>query len=272
MTIIQAIIMGIIQGITEFLPISSSAHLVITPYLLGWNLDPDFVFPFDVLVQIGTLVAVIYYFRRDVWTILRDVFTGIGNRKPLGTANAKLGWLLILATIPAGIVGLLTKDSIEAAFNSPPITAIFLLLTAVLLIVAEVVGKRNLEIESVTWKDALWIGFAQVLSLLPGVSRSGSTMAGGMTRNLTRPAAARFSFLMSIPVMLAAGLVSLLDLFAIPNISTVLPAMAAGFITAGVVGYFAIAWLLQFISKRPLYVFSVYCAVLAAVTLLVVYV
>ncbi len=272
MTIIQAIILGIIQGVTEFLPVSSSAHLVIAPYLFGWDLQPDIVFPFDILVQIGTLVAVIVYFWRDLWQIVTAVVDGLRKRKPFETQPAKLGWLLILATIPAGIAGLFLKDTVEALFSDPAATAVFLIGTAVLLVIAEVVGKRNREIESMNWKDALWIGAAQILSLLPGISRSGSTMTGGMTRNLTRPAAARFSFLMSIPIMLAAGLVSVLDLLELPNLSSVLPAVAAGFIAAALVGYFAIKWLLHFLGKRPLYIFSAYCVLLAAVTLLVYYV
>src|SRR5574340_807035 len=267
MTILQAIILGIIQGITEFLPVSSSAHLVITPFLLGWNLREEVIFPFDVLVQLGPLLAVIYYFRKDVWEILKGVLQGLRHRKPFETFNARLGWYLVLATIPAAIFGLLLKDLVESVFKDAPTTAIFLIATALILIIAEVVGKRNREIDSVTWKDALWIGFAQVFALFPDISRSGSTMAGGMTRNLTRPAAARFSFLMSLPVMLAAGFFSALDLLAVPDLGSFLPSMAAGFITAAIVGYFAIKWLLAFIGKRPLYIFSAYCLVLAAVTL-----
>lgn len=272
MTIFQAIVLGIVQGITEFLPVSSSAHLVITPYLLGWDLREDVIFPFDVLVQLGTLLAVIYYFRRDIGNIFKAVLQGLSTRKPFETAEARLGWYLVLATIPAAIFGLLLNDLVESVFKDAPTTAIFLIATGLILILAEVIGKRSREIDSVTWKDALWIGFAQVFALFPGISRSGSTMAGGMTRNLTRPAAARFSFLMSIPVMLAAGLFSLLDLFDIPDLGSFLPSMAAGFISAAIVGYFSIKWLLAFITRRPLYIFSAYCFLLAAVTLVVAYV
>jgi len=272
MTIFQAIILGIIQGITEFLPVSSSAHLVITPYLLGWKLDEAVIFPFDVLVQLGTLAAVIYFFRRDLWEIIRAVWNGLRTSKPFGTPAARLGWLLVLATIPAGVIGLLIKDLVEAAFKDAPVTALFLLATALLLLIAEKVGKRSRSLDSLTWKDALWIGFAQALALFPGISRSGATISGGMTRNLDRPAAARFSFLMSIPVMLAAGGFSLLDLLDIPDLSSFLPSMAAGFITAAVVGYFAIRWLLAFLNRRPLYIFAAYCAALAAVVLIVAYV
>lgn len=272
MTIIQAIILGIIQGLTEFLPVSSSAHLVIIPYLLGWKLDEAVVFPFDVLVQLGSLAAVIYFFRRDLWEILNAVWNGLRSRKPFGSPAARLGWLLVLATIPAGVIGLLIKDLVEAVFKDAQVTALFLLVTALLLIVAEKVGKRSRGVASLTWKDALWIGFAQALALFPGISRSGATISGGMSRNLDRSAAARFSFLMSIPVILAAGAFSLLDLFDIPNLPSFLPAIASGFIAAAVVGYFAIRWLLAFLTRRPLYVFAAYCAALAIVILLVAYV
>lgn len=272
MTIFQAILLGIIQGITEFLPISSSAHLVITPYLLGWDLREEIVFPFDVLVQLGTLLAVIVFFRRDIWDIINAVLLGLRERKPFETANSRLGWYLVLATIPAGVFGFFLNDLVESVFKDAPTTAVFLIATALILILAEVVGKRSREIESLTWKDALWIGFAQVFALFPGISRSGSTMAGGMTRHLSRPAAARFSFLMSIPVMLAAGVFSLVDLLDVPDLGSFLPSMAVGFVSAAVVGYFSIKWLLAFIGKRPLYIFSVYCVILAAVTLLTAYV
>lgn len=272
MTILQAVILGIIQGITEFLPISSSAHLVITPYLLGWDLREEVIFPFDVLVQIGTLVAVIIYFRKDLWDIIRAVLQGLYHRKPLESPKSRLGWLLVLATIPAGVLGLLLNDLVESVFKDPPTTAIFLIVTAFLLIIAEIVGKRSRDIETVTWKDALWIGFAQVLALFPGISRSGSTMAGGMTRGLTRQAAARFSFLMSVPVMLAAGFFSLFDLFSIPDLGSFLPSMAAGFVSAAIVGYFSIRWLLAFIANHPLYIFSIYCFILAGFTLFTAYV
>lgn len=272
MTIIQAIILGIIQGITEFLPVSSSAHLVIAPFLFGWKIPEEQIFPFDVLVQIGTLLAVIVYFRRDLWEIIQAVLVGIKNRKPFGEPRARLGWYIALATIPAALFGLLVKDLVEQAFGSPRATAFFLLGTAVILIVAERVGQRTRSLEHLTWLDALWIGFAQALSVFPGISRSGSTIAGGMLRNLERPAAARFSFLIMVPVMLAAGLLSLIDLAAVPDLSSFLPVIAAGFIVSAVIGYMAIHWLLGFLGRRPLYVFSIYCAALAALTLLVSYV
>jgi len=272
MNIFQALILGIIQGITEFLPISSSAHLVITPYLLGWKIPEEQIFPFDVLVQVGTLVAVIIYFRRDLWNIILAVLVGIKNRKPFEDAQSRLGWYILLGTIPAGIFGLLVKDIVEQAFNSPRATAFFLIGTAILLIAAEKLGQRNRELDSLTWKDALLIGTAQALAVFPGISRSGATITGGMLCNFERRTAGRFSFLLMIPVMLAAGLLSLLDLYGVPDLFSFLPSILIGFITAGVVGYLAIHWLLSFLGKHSLYIFSIYCAVLAGVTLWVSYV
>ncbi len=269
MSLLEAIILGIIQGLTEFLPISSSAHLVLVPFLLNWQLDEAFVFVFDVLVQMGTLVAVIVYFRKDLWNIIRAWVNGLVQRKPFAEADSRLGWYLILATIPAAVLGLLVKDLVEAAFNSPLATGLFLLLTAALLVAAEKIGKRNRSMEQMNWKDALTIGAFQAISIFPGVSRSGSTITGGMTRHLDRPSAARFSFLMSIPVMLAAGGMALLDLLDVPNLTQFLPVMVAGFIAAAVVGYLSIRWLLSFLTRRTLYPFAIYCVALSALVVAV---
>jgi undecaprenyl-diphosphatase len=271
MTFLQALILGIIQGITEFLPISSSGHLVLTPFLFGWNIPPEQKFPFDVLVQVGTLVAVFAYFRNDIHTILQDFFRGLVQRAPFATPQSRLGWYLILSSIPAGLFGFLLKDSIEEAFNSPVLTAFFLFGTAGLLLVGERLGKRNRSLHQANWKDALWIGAAQILALFPGVSRSGATIAGGMTRNLERKEAGRFSFLMSIPIMLAAGLYSMLDLVNVPDLAAFLPVLAVGFITAAIVGYVAIAWLLSFLNRGSLKGFAFYCISVAIMILILAY-
>lgn len=271
MTLFQAFILGIVQGLTEFLPISSSGHLVLVPFLFGWELNPEQVFPFDTLVQMGTLVAVIIYFWKDLVSIVIAVFKGLADRKPFGTQDARLSWLLVLATIPAGLAGLLLEDMVEAAFHSARATAFFLLVTAALLLIAEWLGKRSREMDSMTWKDALWIGLAQVLSLFPGVSRSGSTIAGGMTRDLKRSDAARFSFLMSVPIMLAAGGYSVYKLLKMPGLADFLPVMAVGFLTAGLVGYLSIRWLSGYLQNHSLKGFAIYVTVVAAVILVTSY-
>ncbi|PWB53807.1 MAG: undecaprenyl-diphosphatase UppP [Anaerolineales bacterium] len=258
MTIFQSILLGIIQGLTEFLPISSSAHLVLMPYLFNWQITIQDAFIFDVLVQLGTLLAVIAYFWKDLFQIIKLVISGLIQRKPFADPMARLGWFLVLATVPALIAGLFFKDLIEKAFASPLAAGLFLLGTTALLVTAELVGKRNRQLDNTTWLDALIIGLFQIISLFPGISRSGSTITGGMVRNLDRPAAARFSFLMSVPVFLGAGLLAVLDLLKLPNFSGQLPTLLAGFITAAVVGYLAIHWLLSFLAKRSLHIFAIY--------------
>ncbi len=272
MTIFQAIILGIIQGLTEFLPISSSAHLVLTPFLFNWQIPEDQIFPFNVLVQLGTLVAVIIYFRKDLWQIIKEVLAGLINRQPFASPDSRLGWYLVLATIPAGLLGLAIKDVVEQAFNSPVATAMFLFGTAALLVIAEKLGKRQNTVNQMSWIDALIIGVFQAFAIFPGISRSGATITGGMLRKLDRKSAGRFSFLMSIPAMLAAGLLSVLDLLEVANLSAFLPVMAIGFISAAVVGYLSISWLLNYLAKRSLYAFSIYCAVFGTICLIVAYV
>jgi undecaprenyl-diphosphatase len=267
MTVIQSIILGIVQGITEFLPISSSGHLVIVPYILNWDIPPDEAFVFDVLVQVATLIAVLAYFWKDYYLVLRGVVRGLRRRRPFESQPARLGWYILLATIPAGIAGLLLKDIVEDAFASPLATSIALFATAILLAISERIGKRQRILEKITWTDALIIGFYQILALFPGLSRSGATIAGGMTRDLERPAAARFSFLIAVPIMLAAGLGATLDLLQIPDLSAILPVYIPGFIAAAVVGYLAIGWLISFLTRYSLYYFALYCAIVASIVL-----
>ena len=272
MTITQSILLGVIQGLTEFLPISSSAHLVLMPYFFGWQIPIKEAFIFDVLVQTATLLGVIAYFWKDLFAIIKSMLRAILAKQPLSSFEARLGWLIILACLPVGILGLMLKSTVEAAFNSPPATAIFLFCTALLMALAEWLGKRQRSLQQITWQDALWIGFFQVLAVFPGLSRSGSTISAGMLRGLDRPPSARFSFLLSVPIMIAAGMVALLDLSGIPNVSGLILSYIPGFAAAGVVGYVSIRWLLNYLTRRPLYIFSVYCASLALITLIVYYV
>ncbi len=269
MTFLQSLILGIIQGLTEFLPISSSAHLVLIPYLLKWYIPESQIFPFDVLVQLGTLVAVIIYFWKDLIFILKAFFRGLIQRKPFEDPNARLGWYLILATIPAGIAGVFLKSKVEAAFNSPRITAYFLIGTAVMLCAAEFFSRRNRKLINIKWYDALWMGVFQAISIFPGISRSGSTITGGMTRNLDRSSAARFSFLMSIPIMFSAGAASILDLFEVPDLGSFLPVLAVGFVVALIVGYLSIGWMLSFVKKHSLLYFAAYCVIFALVIIII---
>lgn len=269
MTVFQSILLGIIQGITEFLPISSSAHLVIVPYLLNWDIPPGQAFVFDVLVQVATLAAVIAFFWKDLVAIVKAFIQGILHKAPFAEANSRLGWFLLLGCIPAGLLGLLLKDLVEKAFGSPVATAIFLFGTAGLLVLAERIGKRTRSLEHLSWKDALWIGGFQAIAIFPGISRSGATITGGMMRDLDRPSAARFAFLIMIPIMLAAGLLAGFDMVQIENWTSFLPVFIPGFIASAVTGYLTIRWLLRFLAHHPLYDFAIYCVAAGLITLLV---
>ncbi len=268
MTFLQAIILGVVQGLTEFIPVSSSGHLVLVPHFLGWEFPEKQEFIFNVLVQWGTLFAVFVYFWKDLTEIAKAFVQGIMRREPFFEPNSRMGWYLIIATLPAVVFGLLGKDLIEHAFASAKMTGYFLFLTAILLVIAETIGRRSRRMEEITWLDSLLIGFSQVLALLPGVSRSGSTIAGGMTRHLDRSAAARFSFLMSVPVMLGAGLLALKDLAELPVLNDFLFPLLAGFLAALVSGYIAIRWLIAYLGKHSLYLFAGYCTVLGLIVVL----
>lgn len=274
MNLFQALILGIVQGLTEFLPISSSAHLVLLPFFFGWDktIPAEQNFPFGVLVQLGTLLAVIVYFWKDLLAIVKAWIIALAHRKPFESADARMGWYIILATIPAGIFGLLIKERVEAAFNSPAATGLFLLVTALFLLAAEIFGKGKRNLTHIGWLDALVMGLFQAIAIFPGVSRSGSTITGGMLRGLDRPSAARFSFIMSIPIMLAAGLLSITDLGELSTLQTFLPSLLVGFIAAAVFGFLSIRWLLNFLRTRSLIGFSIYCALLGAIALIVYYV
>ncbi len=261
MTILQAIILGIVQGATEFLPISSSAHLVLVPALFGWHFSTEAAFVFDVLVQVGTLIAVVAYFRDDLWQVFQATWQGLCAGRPLATAESRLGWWIVLATLPAVGLGLWLKPLVERSLTDPRLVGVFLIGTALLLTVGERWGQRSRPLSDLRPADALWIGFAQVLALFPGISRSGATISGGMTRHLERSAAARFSFLMAVPVMVAAAAIALLDFFHMDGARALALPMLSGFLTSTLVGYLSIRWLMGYLRRHPLYVFVAYCLV-----------
>jgi len=261
MSLVQAVLLGIVQGLTEFLPISSSAHLVLVPALLGWTFSEDTAFVFDVLVQMGTLVAVVVYFRQDLGGLVRGMIDGLVRRRPFYAPMSRLAWLIVLATLPAVIAGLYLKDLVERIFSDPIAVSYFLLLTAVWLILSERVGKRTRDLDGLSAADALWVGVAQAAALFPGISRSGSTIGAGLTRHLDRRSSARFSFLMSIPAMLGASIIALNDLMQIAELKSMIAPLVVGFIAAAIVGYLSIRWMLAYLSRRSLTVFAVYCAV-----------
>lgn len=257
MTLFQAFVLGIVQGLTEFLPISSTAHLILVPWLFNWPFDENVAFVFNVLLQVGTLTAVVAYFWKDLWKIALAVLEGLRQRKPFESDDARLGWLVVAATIPAGLIGLLFKRLVEDLQRQPLLIATIVAGAAVLFLV-ERISKHDRNLDSLTWADAIIIGCSQILALLPGVSRSAATMSGGLLRGLKRDGAARFSFLMSIPILLAASLVALKDLIDLPGTKALLPALAVGFLTAAVVGFLSIHWLLSYLARRSMYIFAWY--------------
>lgn len=269
MNILTAILLGILEGLTEFIPISSTAHLLIAQHFLSIPAD-EAAFAFNVLVQIGAILALIVYFWNDLLAILVDTLKnlgGVGNFKAL-PENAKMGWYIIIATIPALLAGALLKKYVEELFGLPLIEAsIRLFAAAILLFLAEWVAKRVRNLDSMTWLDALIIGLMQVIAVFPGASRSGTTISGGLFRGFDRPSAARFAFLMSVPVMLAAGAYEALDLRKMANLSHVLPPVLVGMVAAAVVGWLSIRWLLGYLNKHSLYIFAAYCAVVGAICL-----
>ena len=259
MTIFQALILGIIQGLTEYIPVSSTAHLILVPWLLGWTFSPEVSFVFVVLVQWGTLVGVVIYFWHDIWAITRAVIDGLIKRRPFGTFEAKLGWLVVVATVPAVIAGLLLKGSITQIYQMYILISAVMILGGVLMLAAERFGKRSRDLPQMSWLDSVVIGVWQVLALIPGVSRSSATISGSMLRHFNREDAARFSFLMSIPALLGAGVVALKDLFEVPGLLASLAApLTVGFLAAAISGYLSIRWLLGYLKTRSLNVFVIY--------------
>lgn len=259
MTILQSLILGIIQGATEFLPVSSSGHLVLVPWLLGWQEAGESNLAFDVLVHWGTLVAVFGYFWRDIWRIAAAVWDGVRYRNFMGSPDARMGWFILVGSIPAALAGFLLEDWFEEIFGNPLAAATLLFATAGLLFFAERTGRRDRKLDAMRWGDAILIGCAQTLAILPGISRSGATIAAGLGRGIERAEAARYSFLLGVPVILGAGAVQLLKLFQAGGLAGQIGVLLAGFISAAVVGYLAIHTLLLYVRRRPLYPFALYC-------------
>ncbi len=260
MTLFQSLLLGIVEGLTEFIPVSSTAHMLIVQKLLNIPAS-DAMFAFLILVQIGPLLALILYFWKDLLSLIMAFIA-----KPFSTEENKLVWYIIIASVPALLAGVLLKHVVEGLFKTPLLEASIRLLTAaVLLTLAEYFGKRTRNLESMSWVDALVVGLFQILAVFPGASRSGSTISGGMLRGFDRPAAARFAFLMAIPVMLAASGYESLDVLKMQNLGSFLLPLAVGFIIAAIVGWFAIKWLLNYLNKNSLYVFAIYCAVVGVV-------
>lgn len=261
MDLIKAIVLGAVQGATEFLPISSTAHLILVPWFFGWT-DPGLAF--DVSLHLGTLVALLVYFRREWARLLMSVVGMLqGKRSPDG----HLMLLITAATVPGALAGLLLEDFVERVLRNPLIIAAALILLALVLVAAERVGRRVKTTESISWMDAMTIGFAQALALVPGVSRSGVTITAGLFLGLTREAAARFSFLLSTPIIGGAVAKKTLDIARVGLSGGELLPFLAGIVTAGIVGYASIEFLIRYLQTRTTNIFVVYRILLGIVVL-----
>jgi undecaprenyl-diphosphatase len=270
MELLSAIILGIIQGLTEFLPISSSAHLMLVPWFLGWN--PEGI-AFDVSLHVGTALSIIAFFWKDWLLLIRETILGIKERAPLGNSQRKLFWLLVVGTIPAFILGLCFEDTIETLLRSPLITVFTLTIFGLFLLYAEKKSRQNRSIETYTWMDSIWIGLSQAIALIPGVSRSGITITTAMMRDSERTSAARFSFLLSTPVIVGAGLLKGLhlvkEILHPESNAAPIPWMVfcAGMLTAAIVGFLCIKYFLRYIQKNSFVPFVVYRFLLAGLVL-----
>lgn len=268
MDILQAIIIGLVQGLTEFLPVSSSAHLIFVQQALGLT---DVPLAFDVLLHVGTLVAVFIYFYNDIIQMIKGFFLSLIDLKEGKFMSEikrdpykKLAWLTIIATIPIGVVGLLFNDFVEELFGGLTVPAFLLLITGCLLYFSQRMNSGKINVQNISTKEALVMGCGQALAILPGLSRSGTTIASGLFVGLDKEFAAKFSFILSIPAILGAAVVQLKDLSG-ANIE--LSAYVAGFIVAVISGYIAISFLLKLVRERSLDVFAFYCWIVGIVIL-----
>ncbi|MBN1935113.1 MAG: undecaprenyl-diphosphate phosphatase [Anaerolineae bacterium] len=281
MTLFQAFLLGLLQGATEFIPVSSSGHLTLVPWLLNWTFDPVLKGAFDVLAHWGTLVAVLAVFWRDLWALFLGGLRTLGGLKKgargvircaQNDVQGRLAWLLVIGSIPAAVLGLLLEDFFESLFGTPRTVSILLIVTAGLLAFSEWRGHKGRAMESLTWLDALLIGLGQAVAIAPGISRSGATMASGLLRGVKRDAAARFSFLLSTPVIVGAGVWQLKDLFESSGWTASLLSLLVGFAVAAIAGYACIRFLLNYLRKGRLYVFSIYCALAGLAGLIISFV
>jgi undecaprenyl-diphosphatase len=264
--LLEALVLGVIQGLTEFLPISSSAHLRIFPELFGWG-DPGAAF--TAVVQIGTEAAVLIYFRRDIWRIANAWLRSLVRPEYRGTLDARMGWFIIIGSLPIVVLGILLKDVIERDFRNLWVIGTTLVVLGVVLGIADRVGSDRKSIKAIGLRDAILMGLAQAAALVPGVSRSGATISMGRFLGYEREAATRYAFLLAIPAVIGAGLFELKEIPHGANSYGWGPTIVAT-VVSFVVGYAAIAWLLRYVSTRSYTPFVVYRILLGGLTLLLV--
>lgn len=261
MTLLQAMVLGLVQGLTEFLPVSSTAHLRIVPALFGWHFgynngsnDPGAAF--TAIIQLGTMIAIVVYFWRELLHVTVAWFRGLVDREARASLEYRFGWYLILATIPVGVFGVIFRHQIETGARNLWLIAIALIVLALILYGAERVGSRTREEEEISTRDAVVIGTAQALALIPGASRSGTTITAGLFRGLTREAAARFSFLLSIPAVVLSGLFEAVRISGKPGPGAGLTGVAL--VIAFIVGLASIHWLMRWLGRHSTYIFIGY--------------
>lgn len=276
MSLIEAVILGIIQGLTEFLPISSTGHLTLAGKLMGLISDknPEHWTSFIAVIQLGTMVSIFIYFWKELWNIFIDFIKDNFQKRVKyseQTSNAKLGWMIILGTIPIVVIGLIFKDMIEGTLTKNLyVISGSLIALAVILAIAEKTAKFKKELTEITLKDSILIGFAQAVALIPGSSRSGTTITGGLFLGLKRDVAARFSFLLSVPAVLASGLLQLYESLKYINYDLTVNLIVATLASA-VSGYLAIDFLLKFLKKNTTFVFIFYRIALGVLILFLLY-
>jgi undecaprenyl-diphosphatase len=249
---VQAIILAIVQGVTEFLPVSSSGHLILLPRLLGWE---DQGLAFDVMVHLGTLLAVLIYFRQEVALIFRDTIANLFGAEP--TENSRIGWQIALATVPVGLVGFFWGGWVESSLRNPRYIAIMMIIFAVVLWWVDRRNKQTRDLTTLNPRDIIVIGCAQAISLMPGVSRSGMTIAAALLMGLSRDAAARFSFLMAIPVIILAGGLKAVELMHSES-SADWSVLLLGLTVSALVAYVCIHWFLGFVRRFSMLPFALY--------------
>ncbi len=272
----KAFVLGLVQGASEFLPVSSSGHLVIVPWLFGW---PTSTLLFDTVVHLGTLFSILAVFGRDFVAIIRATLRSLpvlfktrGLTSSLTDNNARLGWFIVLGSVPAAVTGLLFKDSLERLYHTPQAAAFFLAVTALLLAGSEWMSRNvsaRAPLAAMSLRQSFLIGLAQAAALAPGISRSGTTIAVALAQGLRREAATRYSFLLGAPAFLGAGLLQVGDTLAVDPAAVLaeLPALLVGFITSAVCGYAAIRFLLAYVRRNSLYLFSGYCLLVSLAVL-----
>ena len=281
-SILQAIILGILQGVTEFIPISSSAHLIVVPWFFGWD-DPSInSLAFDVALHLGTLLAVLLFFHADWVRLIRAAIASIRERRIGADPDRRLAWLLVIGCIPGALIGALAESKIEHLFHDPNqphqasamiAIAVMLALAGAIMLLADRLAKHLRGMDKLNLKDAIIIGFAQALAIFPGVSRSGATITAGLALGLERPAAARFSFLLSAPIIAGAGLKSMFDVMqawqAGEMATSALILFPIGFAAAAISGYWCIKYLLRYLQNHSIAIFAYYRWVLAVLIVLV---